>query len=120
LRGNPFSSSEVSVSEPLEIDPLSLRERLGTANPPAVLDVREPWELEIVALEGAIAIPLNEIPRRVGELPRDRPLVAMCHHGGRSASATAWLRAQGFDNVMNLVGGIDAWARLVDPELQRY
>jgi len=49
-----------------------------------------------------------------------RSVVAMCHHGGRSASATAWLRSQGFANAINLVGGIDAWARLVAPELQRY
>jgi len=110
----------MTTSEPLEIDPLALKRRLESDNPPVILDVREPWELEIAAVDGALAIPLGELPRRVSEAPRDRPVAAMCHHGGRSASATAWLRAQGFDNVMNVVGGIDAWARLVDPELKRY
>jgi rhodanese-related sulfurtransferase len=107
-------------SEPLEIDVLALSRRLASDNPPVILDVREPWELEIAAIGGVLAIPLGELPRQVSKVPRDRPVAAMCHHGGRSASATAWLRAQGFDNVMNVAGGIDAWARLVDPELKRY
>ena len=86
----------------------------------SVLDVREPWELEIASVEGAIAIPLGELTGRVGELPRDRPLAVMCHHGGRSAQATAWLRNQGFDRATNVAGGIDAWARTIDPTLSRY
>ena len=108
------------MSEPFEIDTLTLRERLDGANPPAVLDVREPWELEIASIDGAINIPLGEITSRVAELPRDRPLAVMCHHGGRSAQATAWLRNQGFDQATNVAGGIDAWARSVDPTLSRY
>jgi rhodanese-related sulfurtransferase len=108
------------MSEPFEIDTLTLKERLDGENPPALLDVREPWELEIAAVDGAIAIPLGELNQRVGELPRDRPLAVMCHHGGRSAQATAWLRNQGFDHATNVAGGIDAWARSVDPTLSRY
>jgi rhodanese-related sulfurtransferase len=53
-------------------------------------------------------------------LPRDRSLAVICHHGGRSAQATAWLRNQGFDLATNVAGGIDAWARNVDPTLSRY
>jgi rhodanese-related sulfurtransferase len=63
---------------------------------------------------------MSELPGRVGELSRDNPLAVMCHHGGRSAHATAWLRNQGFDHATNVAGGIDAWARTVDPTLSRY
>nr|MCU0987397.1 sulfurtransferase [Acetobacteraceae bacterium] len=69
---------------PIEIDVATLaawREE-GVAH--AVLDVREPWEIEIAALEGALAVPMGEVPARLGELPADVPLVVLCHHGGRS------------------------------------
>lgn len=108
------------MSEPFEIDTLTLKERLDGENPPAVLDVREPWEIDIVSIDGALTIPLGEITRRVDELPHDRSLAVICHHGGRSAQATAWLRNQGFDLATNVAGGIDAWARNVDPTLSRY
>jgi rhodanese-related sulfurtransferase len=108
------------MSEPFEIDTLTLKERLDGENPPAVLDVREPWEIDIASIDGALTIPLGEITRRVDELPRDRSLAVICHHGGRSAQATAWLRNQGFDLATNVAGGIDAWARNVDPTLSRY
>jgi len=108
------------MSEPFEIDTLTLKERLDGLNPPTVLDVREPWEIEIASVDGAVNIPLSELPNRVGELSRDTPLAVMCHHGGRSAHATAWLRNQGFDHATNVAGGIDAWARTVDPTLSRY
>jgi rhodanese-related sulfurtransferase len=108
------------MSEPFEIDTQTLKQRLDGANPPALLDVREPWEHDIVAVDGSIHIPMGDVPRRVAELPRDKPLAVMCHHGGRSAQVTAWLRNQGFDNAMNVAGGIDAWARLVDTSLSRY
>ncbi len=108
------------MTEPFEIDVLALRQRLASADAPALLDVREPWEIEIASVAGAIAIPLGEITSRAAELPRDRPLAIMCHHGGRSAQATAWLRSQGFDKASNVAGGIDAWSRLVDPGVPRY
>jgi len=108
------------MSEPFEIDTLTLKERLDGPNPPVVVDVREPWEVEIASVDGAVNIPLSELPGRVGELSRDTPLAIMCHHGARSAQATAWLRNQGFDRATNVAGGIDAWARAVDPTLSRY
>jgi rhodanese-related sulfurtransferase len=108
------------ADESPEIDPLSLAARLKSDIPPAILDVREPWEVEIASVQGAVNIPLGEITRRVAEVPKDKPLAVMCHHGGRSAQATAWLRSQGYGNAMNLVGGIDAWARLADPSVPRY
>ena len=110
----------MAATEPFEIDAITLMDRLGTDDPPVVLDVREPWEIEIAALPDILAIPLHELVGRVQDVPRDRPVAVMCHHGGRSAQATAWLRQQGFARVMNVAGGIDAWARTVDPSVSRY
>jgi rhodanese-related sulfurtransferase len=107
-------------AEPLEIDAQSLKARLAGDDAPVVLDVREPWEIETAAVDGALCIPLGQLTGRIGEVPKDRPVAAMCHHGARSGQATAWLRSQGYTNVMNLVGGIDAWSRLVDPAVPRY
>ena len=84
-----------------------------------LLDVREPWEVELVSLDGAINIPLGQLQDRVGELDPNVPVVAFCHHGGRSEQARRFLEANGFD-VRNLTGGIDAWARDIEPELRRY
>jgi len=110
----------MTATEPFEIDPAALRDRLASDDPPVVLDVREPWEIEIVALPAILAIPLGNLTARAAEVPRDRPVAVMCHHGGRSAQATAWLRQQGFGRVMNVAGGIDAWARMIDPSVPRY
>ena len=87
---------------------------------PLVVDVREPWELELCRIDGALAIPLGEIARRADELPRDRPLVLVCHHGGRSQHAATLLAGAGFGEVHNLRGGIDSWALDVDPTMKRY
>jgi rhodanese-related sulfurtransferase len=88
--------------------------------PPLVVDVREPWELGVCRIEGARSVPLAELPRRAGELPRDRDLVLVCHHGSRSLHAAAWLARAGYPRVHNLRGGIAAWADLVDPAMPRY
>ena len=88
--------------------------------PPVVVDVREPWEIERCRLEGALAVPLGELPARLSELPEERELVLVCHHGSRSEQAAQWLAQQGFPRVYNLEGGVDAWARTVDPSLPRY
>jgi len=87
---------------------------------PLVVDVREPWEHDKARIDGATLIPMREIPARLGELPRDREIVLMCHHGSRSAQAAQWLAGNGVARVHNLAGGIDAWSRLVDPAVPRY
>ena len=87
---------------------------------PLVVDVREPWELALCRIEGAVSIPLGEIEQRAAELPRDRPLVMVCHHGGRSQHAATLLEGVGFTRVHNLRGGVDAWALDVDPAMKRY
>jgi rhodanese-related sulfurtransferase len=105
---------------PLEITVDELARRRSGAEALAILDVREPWELEICRLPESIAIPLAGLPGRLDALPRDNPLVVLCHHGMRSERAVMWLRANGFDNAINLAGGIDAWARQIDSEMRTY
>lgn len=89
-------------------------------NPPVLLDVREPWEAELVSIPGSVLIPLGELPNRTGELDTDRPLVVYCHHGMRSDRALQFLERLEFANVRHLTGGIDAWAVKVDPQAPRY
>jgi len=87
--------------------------------PPLVLDVREPWEIEKASLAGITAIPMREIPARAAELPREREIVAVCHHGGRSMQVAMFLEQQGL-RLHNLTGGMDAWSREIDPAVPRY
>jgi rhodanese-related sulfurtransferase len=84
-----------------------------------VLDVREPNEYQICNLGGHL-IPLNDLPKRVDELDKSKEIVVHCKMGGRSAKAVDYLRQQGFTNVHNLVGGINAWAERVDPKMPKY
>lgn len=88
-------------------------------SPPQLLDVREPWELALCHIEGADAIALRNLPAELPRLDAGRPIVCICHHGGRSAHAAMFLARQGFD-VYNLTGGIDAWARQVDATMPTY
>jgi len=84
-----------------------------------LLDVREPAELAAAAVDGAVHIPMGEIPTRLNELDRDKTIVCMCHLGGRSAQVMAFLASQGFTHVINMAGGIEAWADDVDPGARR-
>ena len=86
----------------------------------AFLDVREHSELEICRIEGALHIPMGEIPERADSLPKDRTTVIFCHHGMRSAHVQRYLEAKGFRNLMNMAGGIHGWSLEVDPEVPRY
>lgn len=85
-----------------------------------LLDVREPYEREIAAIEPSLHIPMGEIPHRSGEIPRDREIVVYCHVGSRSMMVAGYLHHQGFPSVANLAGGIDAWSVKVDPKVPRY
>ena len=85
-----------------------------------VLDIREPVEVAICAIEDSVSIPMQQVPQQLEALPRDHPLIVVCHHGVRSAMVTEFLRNGGFDNAWNLAGGIDAWAGLVAPDMPRY
>jgi rhodanese-related sulfurtransferase len=87
---------------------------------PLLVDVREPWEYENCRIDGSVSIPLGELPRRLAELPRDRPLVIVCHHGSRSGRAAVMLAQVGFVDVHNLRGGVAAWAADVEPGMKTY
>ena len=102
-----------------EISPAELKARLDAGPPIDVLDVREEWEHALGALPGARLIPMDELPRHLDELSRERELVVYCHHGIRSAAAVEWLRRQAIP-ALSLLGGIDAWAAEIDPGLPRY
>jgi len=105
---------------PIEMTPRELASRLAGPTAPVVLDVREPEEIAIASLARAVAIPMGEVPARHGELPRDAEIVVLCHHGVRSAHVAGFLTAQGFTQIVNLRGGIDAWSLEVDPSVPRY
>jgi rhodanese-related sulfurtransferase len=87
-----------------------------------LLDVRMDEELAIVKIGEPLHIVLDELPDRLDELEhaRDREIVVMCHHGGRSAMARDFLMNNGFAKARNLAGGVDAYAATVDPSLPRY
>ncbi|MFN7570386.1 MAG: rhodanese-like domain-containing protein [Betaproteobacteria bacterium] len=87
---------------------------------PLLLDVREPWETAICKLDGAELLPMRALPARVGEFDPAQSVVCICHHGGRSAQVAYWLARQGFADVYNLAGGVDAWARQVDRGMATY
>lgn len=103
-----------------EVDVCTFASELSGADDVFLLDVREPNEAEICSIDGATLIPLGQLAARINEVPRDRPVVVHCHHGRRSAQAVQYLQSQGYDDVRNLTGGIEAWAVEVDPEMARY
>jgi rhodanese-related sulfurtransferase len=90
------------------------------ATPPLLLDVREEWEFSICQIEGSRNIPMSAVPAAVPGLDRAAATVVICHHGIRSAQVAHYLERCGFTNVINLEGGIDAWAREVDPSMSTY
>lgn len=106
------------MESPLEVDVTTAAQlqRAGAL----LLDVREADEVATCAIAGSQHIPMRQIPENLASLPRDRLILVQCHHGGRSLRVTQYLRAQGFTQVSNVAGGIDAWAEQIDPALPRY
>lgn len=102
------------------ISAAGLKALLDSGKKPVLLDVREPQEWDIVALDGAVKIPLGSLPERMNELDTADDIVVYCHHGMRSQKAINFLKKMGFDKLTNLAGGIDAWAINVDREMARY
>ena len=110
------------IPNALEISPLELKQKIDAGQKPAILDVREPKELEIAKLEGAIHIPFGELPIRIRELEpfKDEEVVVICRSGGRSGRTVEFLRLSGFKKSVNLTGGLLAWADSVDPNMKKY
>lgn len=94
-----------------EIDSATLASRMDAEGDIYLVDIRTPAEVAQGAIPGSVPLPMHLIPLRLGDLPRDRELVLYCRSGARSYHACAFLAQQGFDNVVNLRGGIVAWAR---------
>jgi len=107
------------MHEPFEIAPAEARARKD-AGKAVLLDVREAFERDLASIEGAVWIPMREIPGRAGELPSDREIIVFCHHGTRSAQVAMYLLRNGHPDVHNLSGGIHAWSMTVDPSVSKY
>ncbi len=90
------------------------------SEPPNLLDVREQWEWDLAHIASSVHIPMGEITSRFNELESAKPLVCICHHGMRSMQVAQYLERQGFSEVFNLTGGIDAWSKQVDETIARY
>ena len=104
-----------------ELNAADLRDYLAaTTTDPLLLDVREPWEFRTCQIEGSQLIPMGQIPAAMNALDPERETVVICHHGIRSRQVAMYLDYQGFSAVINLAGGVDAWARDVDRQMATY
>ncbi len=103
-----------------QMRPAELAVQLQAGAVPVLLDVREPWEWNLCRIAGATLIPMRDLPARLQELDKAAETVVICHHGVRSYQAARYLESLGFENVINLSGGVAAWADEVDPAMPRY
>lgn len=104
-----------------QMSPQELKDYLAQAeNPPLLLDVREPWEYQHCHIEGSQLLPMGQIPTAYPDLNAEDEIVVICHHGVRSQQVCGFLDRAGFQHVINLTGGVDAWAREVDPHMPTY
>jgi rhodanese-related sulfurtransferase len=109
------------LPEPLDLTPEDLHRRLQAGDDLQLIDVREEMEFDYCHLPGSLLVPLDELPRRAAEIRTEGPVIVICHHGVRSAHAAGYLRLRlGRTNVLNLRGGVDAWALRVDPAFPTY
>lgn len=101
--------------------PAQLQQYLAeAATPPLLLDVREKWEFDICHLEQAQLVPMRFVPQACEEIEQDREIVVICHHGIRSRQVAMYMEQQGFTNLVNLSGGMAAWAQELDPDMATY
>lgn len=107
---------------PSEISVEATNELMRSENDFLLIDCRDESEHKIASIKGSILIPMYELPERLNELEdyRKKRIVVHCHHGGRSLQVVNWLRNHGFEHAQNMTGGIDAWARSIDPSVARY
>jgi rhodanese-related sulfurtransferase len=104
-----------------DLTPAALHARLAAGEDIQLIDVREEMEFDYCRIAGSVLIPLGEVPRRASEIRTQGPVVLICHHGVRSAQALGYLQHRlGYDNLLNLRGGIDAWSLQVDPSVAVY
>jgi adenylyltransferase/sulfurtransferase len=115
-----YDQQQAALDAEWEIEPRDLAERLKRGERLRLIDVREPHEMKISELEGQELIPLGSLATRMRELDSDEQIVLFCKSGNRSARALLMLAGAGYANVQNLRGGINAWAREIDPGLPVY
>jgi rhodanese-related sulfurtransferase len=97
-----------------------LSEQIDAGTAPIIIDVREPYEFQHARIEGAVLKPLGEIYQWARELDKEQAYVVMCHTGARSYQAALMLERMGFNQIANLLGGIDDWTMRIDPSVPRY
>lgn len=102
------------------VDTSWLKHSLDNNNQLILLDVREPWEFDICRIPGSINIPMSRLVSRLDELDATATIVVICHHGSRSYQVADFLENRGFTQVINLEGGVNAWAEQIDQQMARY
>jgi rhodanese-related sulfurtransferase len=107
---------------PLEISVSEAAAALREPRPPLLLDCRTAEEFQTARIAGAMLLPMQELPDRVGELAgrEAEPIIVHCHHGMRSLRVTKWLRDRGFALAQSMAGGIDAWSEEIDSAVPKY
>lgn len=104
-----------------DLEAEEIKDYLESANvKPLLLDVRQPWEFEICKLTDSVLIPMSDIPANIDQLDKEQETVVICHHGIRSRRVACYLEQAGFSSIINLKGGVAAWARSVDTDMATY
>ncbi len=114
----PQGKLEEQMDE-LIIEPQQVQTMIEKGEKFLLLDCREDWEYQTARIETAVLIPMRQIPQKLGEIPKDQPVVVYCHAGMRSLNAASWLKQHGV-NALSMSGGIDRWSMEIDPKVPRY
>ncbi|MEP6756219.1 MAG: rhodanese-like domain-containing protein, partial [Chthonomonadales bacterium] len=116
----PALESETKEPNNLEITVKELKARFDAGEHPIVIDVREAYEADIAKIPNTTLIPMNEVPVRLSEIPKDKEIILQCRSGKRSQSVLEYLQTQGYTNLKNLKGGVLAWSEEIDPTVAQY
>jgi rhodanese-related sulfurtransferase len=104
----------------IEKEPLQVKELLDSGTDMVLVDVREKWEFEYCHIPNSIHISVTDIPDNISKLETKKPLILVCHNGRRSRHIGEELIKNGFDNLINLKGGVDQWADDIDVSMPKY
>jgi adenylyltransferase/sulfurtransferase len=116
----PEAPQEASMKNGIpQLSVKELKQRMDAGEDVYILDVREPYEYRIAQI-GGILIPQTDVPNRLAEIDREREIIVQCRSGVRSQRIAEFLKQQGYPRVVNLAGGILAWADEIDPKMQKY
>lgn len=103
-----------------EITAQQLKQMLESKEDLTLVDLRPAWEQQLCAIDGSMNVPMDDLPMYMHDLPQDKTIVMVCHHGSRSRQAAAFLKGCGYNKIVCLSGGIDTWAKDIDKEMKRY